>query len=119
MKRLTVLFALVPLVALAATVESQRDATEAERATIEEGVKRGLRDPASAEFRQIKIGPDKEGVLMACGEVNSKNAFGGYVGFSKFMAMLVVREEKVAAALLIGIDSRYPVAAEQCAKIGL
>lgn len=36
-----------------------------------------LKDPASAEFR------NQHGL---CGEVNSKNSFGGYVGFKRFIA---------------------------------
>lgn len=41
-----------------------------------------LKDPNSAEFRN-QIG--------SCGEVNSKNSFGGYVGFTRF----IVTKEKV------------------------
>jgi len=36
-----------------------------------------LKDPGSAEFR------NQHGL---CGEVNSKNSFGGYVGFRRFIA---------------------------------
>lgn len=36
-----------------------------------------LKDPGSAEFR------NQRGL---CGEVNSKNSFGGYVGFRRFIA---------------------------------
>jgi hypothetical protein len=41
-----------------------------------------LKDPTSAEFRNEKI--TKSGVL--CGEVNSKNSMGGYVGFKRYIA---------------------------------
>ncbi|GAB3416792.1 hypothetical protein NX774_12075 [Massilia agilis] len=41
-----------------------------------------LRDPDSAQFRNEFLGPT--GTL--CGEVNSKNGMGGYVGFKKFIA---------------------------------
>ena len=36
-----------------------------------------LKDPGSAEFRNQR---------GFCGEVNSKNSFGGYVGFKRFIA---------------------------------
>lgn len=36
-----------------------------------------LKDPSSAEFRNQR---------GFCGEVNSKNSFGGYVGFKRFIA---------------------------------
>lgn len=45
-------------------------------------VKNSLKDGKSAEFRnQTKM----------CGEVNAKNSFGGYVGFTRF----IVTEEKI------------------------
>lgn len=41
-----------------------------------------MRDPASTQFRNEKL--HKFGWL--CGEVNSKNAYGAYVGFKRFMS---------------------------------
>lgn len=45
-----------------------------------------LRDPASAQYRNevLYLFSDDSGTL--CGEVNSKNSFGGYTGFKRFMA---------------------------------
>ncbi len=47
-----------------------------------------LRDPASAQFRDVFTGgvagravPD-----TVCGEVNARNGFGGYVGYARFVA---------------------------------
>lgn len=42
-----------------------------------ESVTAVLKDPDSAEFRNQR---------GFCGEVNSKNSFGGYVGFKRFIA---------------------------------
>lgn len=39
-----------------------------------------LKDPSSAQFRNVVL---KGGAV--CGEVNAKNAFGGYVGFQHFV----------------------------------
>lgn len=39
-----------------------------------------LKDPGSAQFRNIR--ESSPGIL--CGEVNAKNAMGGYVGFKRF-----------------------------------
>ena len=39
-----------------------------------------LRDPSSAEFRNIIEAPED----FVCGEVNAKNAFGAYIGFAAF-----------------------------------
>lgn len=38
-------------------------------------VKNSLKDPNSAEFRNIN---------KSCGEVNAKNSYGGYIGFERF-----------------------------------
>ncbi|WP_146196954.1 hypothetical protein [Achromobacter pulmonis] len=41
-----------------------------------------LKDPLSAQFRNMQ---GSEGALMVCGEINAKNGMGGYVGFKRFM----------------------------------
>lgn len=45
-------------------------------------ISQGLRDPSSTQFRNESL--KKSGWL--CGEMNSKNAYGAYVGFKRFMA---------------------------------
>lgn len=47
---------------------------------VEAAVAQQLRDPDSAQFRNI-IGSDD----AYCGEVNAKNGFGAYTGFRKFV----------------------------------
>lgn len=57
-----------------------------ERATKE--IAEHLKDPSSAQFRNVQLrnikadGLSKSGYV--CGEVNAKNAFGAYVGYSRF-----------------------------------
>lgn len=48
-------------------------------------IKLRLKDPASAEFRNVHF-YSGGGVPVTCGEVNSKNSFGGYTGFERFIA---------------------------------
>lgn len=43
-------------------------------------VRKQLTDPDSAEFRNLRKLPGE----AVCGEVNAKNAYGGYVGFKHF-----------------------------------
>lgn len=43
---------------------------------------RDLRDPLSAQFRNVRKSERHDFVI--CGEMNAKNAYGGYVGFRKF-----------------------------------
>jgi hypothetical protein len=48
----------------------------------QDAVKRQLRDPDSAQFRDVeRCSGDREVVR---GEVNSRNGFGGYIGFQSF-----------------------------------
>lgn len=50
----------------------------------ETAVKSSLKDPDSATFRHFGAFKDADGGLRECGEVNSKNSYGGYVGFTRF-----------------------------------
>jgi hypothetical protein len=44
-----------------------------------------LKDPRSAQFRGVVSKIDSYTHLrVVCGEINGKNAYGGYVGFQKF-----------------------------------
>lgn len=65
----------------------------------QEAVESKLKDPGSAEFRNVRFS-DRGGVPMSCGEVNSKNSFGGYIGFQKYVsggsAETTFLEEEVA-----------------------
>lgn len=43
-----------------------------------------LRDPSSAQFRNVEKIDQPEGGVAVCGEINGKNAYGGYAGFTRF-----------------------------------
>jgi len=49
-----------------------------------EKVKSVLKDPDSAKFQNIKTVINSIGQESICGEVNARNSFGGYTGFSSF-----------------------------------
>lgn len=71
----------------------------------QEAVLAVLKDPGSATFRGQFRG--KSGV--ACGEVNSKNSFGGYSGFQRYMASgggVVFLEDQVARSEFEGAWSQ-------------
>lgn len=42
-----------------------------------------LKDPDSAQFRNLRV---VSGGAALCGEVNAKNSYGGYTGFKSFVA---------------------------------
>lgn len=44
-----------------------------------------LRDPDSADFQKVVFVTDVSGTPYACGDVNSKNGMGGYVGYRGFI----------------------------------
>lgn len=50
----------------------------------QEQVTDGLRDPSSAQFRKVRI-VDHGGLPAVCGEVNGRNAYGGYAGYQPFI----------------------------------
>ena len=60
-------------------------------AEAEEAVQLQLIDPNSADFRNVFV--SKSGVV--CGEVNSKNRLGGYVGFRAFFYGAANKDAKI------------------------
>ena len=72
-----------------------RKPTDAERqsawiAEMQLRIRSDLRDPSSAEFRNVRFSR-AGGVPAVCGEVNSANAFGGKAGFQRFVAAGEIR----------------------------
>ncbi|HHA2818290.1 TPA: hypothetical protein ACOFCQ_000825 [Stenotrophomonas maltophilia] len=52
----------------------------------ERAVRRELKDPEAAEFRDVRANYTEEFGVVACGRVNAKNEFGGYAGFRRFVS---------------------------------
>lgn len=79
--------------AYAACVEAQRAHTPPVnwtptriRAAARQAVTNKLRDPSSAQFRNVRRIEHSNGSTMFCGEVNGRNAYGGMSGFQRFEA---------------------------------
>lgn len=51
-----------------------------------ESVLARLKDPDSATFKEVYFFRSKSDVPVACGQVNSKNALGGYAGYQHFIS---------------------------------
>lgn len=62
--------------------------TAADTKAVEEAVRYRMKDPASTSFRNLSAVRKADGAVTVCGEVNSKNSFGGYTGFSPFTGTL-------------------------------
>jgi hypothetical protein len=55
-------------------------------ADVEQAVREQLKDPSSAQFGPTSFFKDTTGEMFACGSVNAKNSYGGYVGSTPFYA---------------------------------
>ena len=69
-----------------------------------ESVLKILKDKDSAQFDELKV-HDK----FLCGKVNSKNSFGGYAGFSRFISGATVATTDIEQ---VGSDNRFQQAWE-------
>lgn len=69
-------FLALALIVIAGCSETAHEAKQA--------VKAKLKDPESAEWRDLTY----DGRDNVCGYVNSRNSFGGYVGFRRFRYLL-------------------------------
>ena len=52
----------------------------------ERAVRRELKDPDAAQFKDVRANYTEEFGVVACGRVNAKNEFGGYTGFRRFVS---------------------------------
>jgi hypothetical protein len=65
-----------PKIILCLTLAFTTAGCDSEQRKAEDGYRKNMLDPDSAQFRNFTLKGDK-----ACIEVNGKNSFGGYVGF--------------------------------------
>ena len=110
MRRIALLLAL-PVAAcvntIAVTTEPFKP-TAAELAQSRAIIAGGMKDPASAQFREGRSYVLNNGDRVFCGEVNAKNSYGGYTGFTPYW--LRMRGGSVASTLF------DEVAREGCAQ---
>lgn len=83
---------------------------------VQDGVRSRLKDPGSAMFSgEIRAAKAADGEITACGLVNAKNSFGGYVGSSLFIA--IVRGGSVVDATIE--NSQYNIVTSFCRQRGV
>lgn len=89
-----------------------------ERQAIETAITEQLKDPYSAKFKFPSYIYNGNGEY--CGYVNSKNSYGGYVGNTPFLVMLVGKGKETSAAVIsFGSGENEMLATlEVCRKIG-
>jgi hypothetical protein len=86
---------------------------------VDEGVRKGLKDPESARFGDIRAVKRQGGKITVCGFVNAKNSFGGYTGMKPFAGSLS-REPSAFLVIAYGgdrFDDMYVYSA--CRQLGL
>lgn len=85
-----------------------RELSTEEKQVIASAVKRVLRDPASASFKWGEIKGEERidssnASAVYCGYVNSRNAYGGFVGDKPFSSFTIWVDEKIVSAVLLEI----------------
>lgn len=77
------IFGASAIIALLLTGCGTNELTEKEKliADAKQTVAASLKDPESAKFRSLDVYVDKK---IVCGEINGKNGYGAYAGFSPF-----------------------------------
>jgi len=66
----------------------RHEITPAERQLVISAVTAKLKDPDCAKFGDMQAGVTSTWAISVCGQVNSKNSFGGYVGMTPFYAVI-------------------------------
>lgn len=93
MKKLSILF----MLSITAFTSIAADISQKQKDAITDAVKAKLLDEDSAKFKF----PPKQDEKIYCGQVNAKNKFGGYIGYSVFKVMLLDE----SSVYVIGVDS--------------
>ena len=104
---------LIAMAAVACSTALAQKPPAVDEAALRAAMDGSLKDAASARFRAIQHLPtEKPGVWNVCGQVNAKNGYGGYAGYSPFLAVVGQPKGKPASYVLIGIG---PIAEQLCA----
>ena len=69
--------------------------------TVETAVAHELKDPESAQFRDVDYYPDAK---LACGDVNAKNSYGAKAGYSGFIYDSGIVEFEGGHGYLTGLE---------------
>lgn len=93
--------------------------TDAQMKAIRETVAYDMKDPDSVQFRNMAATRSPSGVTYVCGEVNARNGFGGYVGFSPFYGMFKPNGAKFNIVMMPGSRASGSDVHDACRKAGI
>lgn len=74
---------ILTVIVIACSIVSTSSIASAINAAQQE-IKNQMKDPESTKFKGVREATNSQGESFVCGEVNSKNSYGGYVGFKSF-----------------------------------
>lgn len=74
---------------LALAASDALGATQPDTRALQAAVAAELRDPGAAQFRGVRVVATTPAGVNVCGEVNGRNAMGGYAGFQPFFAEVI------------------------------
>lgn len=93
-----------------------RPLNKMERQALTKAIKDQLKDPDSAKFKLGNfIDPDSG---YYCGLVNSKNSYGGYVGFTPFQGFIFKRDNGPYISHVLGLGDSPEVVVQMCRERG-
>lgn len=98
-----------PVQSTVAARSTPKDYKKSSIPTFQKFVADEMRDPESSRFRNVTVVVDANGSDALCGQINSKNAYGGYVGFEWFYAPIVALGKTSKAVIWleskVGLDT--------------
>src|SRR5262245_31989011 len=99
--------------AVALAVPAQAAATPDPTALAKGAVAHGMRDPASAQFRNVRVADRCSGITYVNGWANGKNGFGGYAGLMIFLVRVANGQAEVMQAYgrVFATDAEFHTAA--------
>jgi len=97
-----------------------RQPKKAEITILTQAIKDRIKDPESLQLRRVMARTDN-GIISLCGEANSKNSYGGYVGCQPFFVYYMVTSGSThTEPSVVGLEggTNGTVAVNMCRKIG-
>lgn len=83
---------------------------------VQDAIQYRMKDPGSTTFRNIGAVQKSDGTISVCGEVNSKNSFGGYNGFMPFSG--TISNQHFNVLTIASTDDQAQFVIKNCAYLG-
>lgn len=113
----TLLGVAIAFLIVSPAIAATHKATSKELATIKQAFSDRLKDPYSVKLKDVQIKEDG----TVCGEINAKNSYGAYTGYTRFNGVYFARDKNGNPfAMILAIDDGdSAIAQTMCTKAGL